>query len=385
MKRTKLYFILCSITLLLTGCVQDRTEISDIALVTATGIDYDLEKNKYVFTSYCLLPAAKSTDKVGGLSEWVVSATGSSVLDSARNLRSHAGKTLIWQHNKFILIGENAARHSLYEILDFITRNRQVRLTSYLFINDGEAASILNMKSETGDLLFNDLLGKIRNEKEWGKSINQIIQDVANWSINPYRGYVVGRLSISKQSNTTREVLFLNGGAVINKHRMSDWLKGTDVLVVHLLGGKRNWNNQMFTETIPYQSNKVTLFFKVKNQVIQSKFIEGKPSLDIYIQLTSTIGEITGPLPFNNPDTINQLEQEASKHLEKLIQKSVNHLQKDLKVDVLGFSERLKQHHPHEWNLIKNNWNDVYPTMPIQSHAHVEIEKIGLIQNLGEN
>ncbi|MNL76712.1 hypothetical protein D3C87_2027260 [compost metagenome] len=71
--------------------------------------------------------------------------------------------------------------------------------------------------------------------------------------------------------------------------------------------------------------------------------------------------------------------------MEKLIQKSLNHLQKDLKVDVLGFSELFKQHHPHEWNRIKNNWHEIYPTIPIQTNVHVAIEKIGLIQNLGEN
>ncbi|KRE64763.1 Ger(x)C family spore germination protein [Paenibacillus sp. Soil750] len=384
MKRTNLYLILCSISLFLAGCTQDRIEISDIALVTATGIDYDLDKNRYVFTAYCLLPSSKSTDKTSGLSEWVASATGISILDSAKNLRSRAGKTLTWQHNKYILVGENAARHSLYEILDFITRNRQVRLTSYLFINDGNAADVLNLKSETGDLLFNDLQGKVRNEKEWGKSISQIIQDVANWSINPYRGYVVGRLSTSKQSKSS-EVLYFNGAAVINKDKMTDWLKGSDVLVVHLLAEKKKWNSLIFNETIPYNSNKVTLFFKVKKKFIQSNFVDGKPSIDIHLDLTSTIGEIAKPLPFANPDTIDQLEQEASKVIEKLIQKSLNHLQKELKVDVLGFSELFKQHHPYEWNRIKNNWNEIYPTIPIQTNVHVAIEKIGLIQNLGEN
>ena len=208
LKNIKIVLIMCSVISLITGCSPDVTEISDIALITAAGIDYNKEKKKYVFTIYSVLPTSTGTEKQGKLSENVLSASGNSILDTAKNLRKRAGKSLIWQHNKFIIIGEDAARQSLYEIIDFLVRNREIRITNYVIVSEGKAADKLNLKAETGDLLSNDLLGKVRNEKEWGKSISQIIQDIANWNSSPYRGFVTGRLAWLRRLTIPEKSLF---------------------------------------------------------------------------------------------------------------------------------------------------------------------------------
>ncbi|MEV5029433.1 Ger(x)C family spore germination protein [Paenibacillus sp. LPE1-1-1.1] len=375
--------LICLITWI-AGCSADVTEISDIALVTATGIDYDKKINKYVFTSYCLLPTTTSTENTGKLSEWVVSATGNSILDAAENLRSRAGKTLIWQHNKFIIIGESAARYSFYEIMDFMTRNRQIRITSFLFVSEGRAENLLNMKTETEDLLSNDLLGKVRNEKEWGRSISQSIQNIANWNIDPYRGFVTGKISKSKQSFKSEEVLSLSGGSVFNNGKWVGWLDEQDVLVVHLLSDKSKWKDLVFSETFNFNDIKVTLYFKLDKQSIQSSFIDG-PTLDIHLSLTSTVGEIEHYLSVDKLDTINQLEQAASTFLENKIKHTLLHFQKDLNVDVVGFSNLFYQHYPNEWAALKNKWTDIYPTIPVQTHVAVKIDKLGLNQSLGDH
>lgn len=384
MKNIKWFLTLCSFLSLLAGCSPDITEISDIALVMATGVDYDKESNKYIFTSYCVLPATTSTEKTGKLSEWVASAKGDSIMDAARNLRNRAGKSLVWQHNKFFIVGEAAARHSLYEFVDFLTRNRQIRITSYLLVSEGKAEDILNVKSDISELASNVLLGIIRNEKEWGKSYNLMIHKVADRYSNPYRGFVLGRLSTSPKSENSPSSLVLKGGAVINKGKFVDWLDGNDVRVVHWLSEKSQWKNYEFTETLDYKSTKVTCYLRVSQREIHSHYVKGRPKLDIQLNLKATLAEINHPLPLSDPDTLGQLEHKISEHVEKRIHDSLKHFQHDLKVDLLGFSDYFIQHHPKEWEELKNEWVDVYPTMTNPVHVVVKIEKLGMSQTIGD-
>lgn len=384
MKNVKWFLAVCSILSLLVGCSPDIKEISDIDLVLATGIDYDKESNKYVFTIYCVLPASTSTEKTGKLTELVDSAVGDSILDAARNLRNRVGKSLVWQHNKFFIVGEAAARHSLYDVVDFLTRNRQIRITSQLLVSEGKAEDLLKRKSNISELTSNVLLGIVRNEKEWGKSYSLMIHKVADHYTNPYRGFVLGRIISSPKSVTSRSSLLLNGGAVINNGKFVDWLDGDDVRVVHWLSEKSKWNNYEFTETLEYKSTKVTYFLQISKREIHSVYVNGKPKLDVQLNFKATLGEMNQHLALSDPDILAQLEEITSKHLEKIIRHSLKHFQQDLKVDLIGISDYFVRNHPNEWKNLKNDWVHVYPTMSIPVHVDVKIEKLGMTQIIGD-
>ncbi len=362
------------------GCSPDVIEISDIALVMALGIDYDQQTKLYTFSTYNVMPTALSTDKAGKLTGWTASVTGKSVIDTGRNLRGRLGKTLIFQHNKFVLIGEEAATHSFYEIMDFLMRNRQIRLTSYLVVTEGQASDKLKVRTQSGDLLSNDLFGKVRNEKEWGKSMTQSIQMVANWYTDPCRGFVTGRLGVTRQKNDTQQALALRGGAVFNKGKFKQWIQGDDVLVIQLLSERNRWKNLEFPRVVSYKGHDTSIYFKPSKQSIRSRFRHGKPSIEIALTISAALGEIGQPLPLNSPAVIASMEKAASKEIERLIQASLASFQHVIRADVLGFSQLLSQYHPTGWAAIKQNWDEVYPSMPVTVHVNVKIEKVGMIQ-----
>ncbi|SFB60678.1 germination protein, Ger(x)C family [Cohnella sp. OV330] len=372
--------LLCLLLPLAASCSPDVTEISDLTLIMAVGIDYDEKTNRYTLSTYNVMPTSQSTERSAKLTGWVVSASGSSLLETARNLRGLVGNRMIWQHNKFALIGEEAARHSFYGIMDFLMRNRQVRLSSYLIVSEGKASDKLNVRSASGDLLSNDLLGKVRNEKEWGKSIMLSIQEVANWQPDPYRGFVTGKVGIASLPADAKDELSLGGGAVFDKGKFKQWIKGDDVLVVQLLSHKNRWRNMEFVVSVGEEADRATLFFKEVGQSIHTGFRNGRPCVDIALSFTATMGEIDRSLPLDNPAEIGKLEQSASRELERRIDKSLAYFQHDVRTDVLGFSELFAQRHPKHWAAAKANWEDIYPTMPVNVHADVKIDRLGMIQ-----
>ncbi|QGQ97888.1 Ger(x)C family spore germination protein [Paenibacillus psychroresistens] len=379
----KKLLIICSLSSLISGCSPDITEISDIALVMATAIDYDIKKHTYIFTGFCVLPSSTSLEASGKLTKWVESSTGDSIMEAAQNLRGRAGKTLIWQHNKFLIIGEDAARHSLYEILDYLDRIRQIRLTSYMMISEGKAADKLKLKPETDDSLTNELMGVIRNEQFRGKSINLLLKDFTNWYPNPYRGLVSGKISNTDPSNHTRKTLSLDGGAIFNKGRFIGWLNKADILSVRLLSEDHQWEKLEFSNTMNFDSSKVSLLYHVSKQKTYSSYSEGSPKVTINLNLKVNLVEMEHTLQINDPKAIQQLENSAARHIEMVLSKSITYFQKDLKIDVLGISDYFIQYHPSGWNKMKDNWDNIFATIPIQLHVNVKIDKLGMIQTLG--
>ncbi|MDD9268449.1 Ger(x)C family spore germination protein [Paenibacillus sp. GCM10023248] len=364
------------------GCSTDIREISDVALVMITGIDYDKEQNKYTFTAYSILPSTTSMENSSKQNEWVASAQGISIMDAARNLRSRAGKTLDWQHDKFFIIGEEAATHALYEIIDYMTRSREIRISSYIIVSEGKAADKLAVRSETNDLIANDFLGRTTNEHLWGKSISLMVKDVSNLFSNPYRGFVTGRLSLDKPVNSSKEVLLLSGGSVFNKGKFVDWLKGKDTIAVYLLSKKREWSKLEFPVMVQFNSTNVTILMQFPKKTLQFRQTDEGMTLEIDVSLKAALMDMDHPLQLSRPGALEQLEKAASEEVEQMLAGSLNHFQKELKVDVLGFSDYIRQHHPREWSRMKDNWDELYPAIPVHIHVNVQFSRIGMSQVL---
>jgi spore germination protein KC len=378
------FVLLCMIVMLTEGCSRDANEIGDIAIDTAVALDYDIKTKKYTFTSYCILPATSSKEKAGTFTQKISSETGSTLLEAGKKMRSHAGKNAIFQHNKFFIVGEDAARNSLYEVIDYLTRKREFRITSFPIITKGLASDKLKLKPESGDMVSNDLLGQIRNNKLLGQSAPIILKDFVNLFPNPNRGFVAARLVLKPSESKDRDVPLLSGGAVIYKEKLVGWLNGEDVLVVNILTNKKIWRSLEFPENIESNSGlDFTSLFHVTNSEIHAEFISGMPVMKVNMKIDATVESVSQETNVIDSETIKQMEKAASEHTRQVLKTSLDHFQKDLKVDIIGFSDILMQHHPDKWKVIQKDWEQIYPTIPIQIQVSVQLDKAGMTTSIG--
>lgn len=384
MKMIKRGMLMLMLTALIAGCSSDIVEISDIALVMMTAIDYDEKKQLYIFTINCLESSTNSSKNSEKKSEWIASASGKSIFEAARNLRSRAGKILVWQHDKFFLLGESAARRSLYEVVDFLTRTRDIRLSSFLIVSEGNASELMRTKAETGDLVSNEMLGRINNEHLWGKSLSISIKDIANYYPNPYRGFVTGKLSKSKPIGGTSEVNFLSGGSVFQNGKLKNWLSKEDTLSIHIIVNKKYWRGLEFAEYVPFKDINVGMRMRVAKRSMKLVQMNGKPGIAIRIGLIGTVTSIDNRVVLSNPTRLRELENESGRYMEKQLKRSIDRFQRQLKTDIVGFSDYIRQYHPHYWRQISKGWvTDIYPAMPIRVHVDVAIPTTGMSDVLG--
>ncbi|MBP3965054.1 Ger(x)C family spore germination protein [Paenibacillus lignilyticus] len=385
LKKGVWFILLCLFMVSIGGCSPDVNEISDIALVTAAAIDFDEETKKYTFSAFCIMPSNTSQEKTSSLSPWISSATGKTPLDAARKMRSRVGKNLIFQHNKFFIVSESAAKHSLYEVVDYLTRKREFRITAYPIIAPGQALDKLMLATESGDLLPNDLLGQVRNNKLSGQVVTLTLKDFVDLFENPNRGFVSGRVKVNTSETSDKKFLSLNGGAIIYKQKFAGWVDGNDVLTLNALSKNRFWRTMEFNEVINSNDGlKFSALFHEKDSEISGDIQNGRPKLSLYLKFSASVEDVNEDIDVGDSSVIIQMEQAASNHLEEKIRRSLLHFQKDLKIDVLGFSDYYMQHHPQAWKTIQKDWETLYPKIPIQVHVTVLFDKSGMTTYIKE-
>ena len=98
---------------------------------------------------------------------------------------------------------------------------------------------------------------------------------------------------------------------------------------------------------------------------------DGKPSFNIKVKVRGGISEIHGSKTQINSSTIRELEYATSKEIEQLYKKTLNKAQHEFKSDIFGFGNKIYQDNPYYWEKIKDNWDIIYESMPINVDVSV--------------
>jgi spore germination protein KC len=133
------------IVLLQTGCWNAR-EINELAFVLSIGLDKT--DDGFKVTAQIAKPATFSKSPTGGGTTerekpfWVVSGTGKTIFEAIRSMASISPRRIFWAHIKVIIISERLAKESTLEILDFFSRNPELRLRTLVAVTPGEAVKL---------------------------------------------------------------------------------------------------------------------------------------------------------------------------------------------------------------------------------------------------
>ena len=82
-----------------------------------------------------------------------------------------------------------------------------------------------------------------------------------------------------------------------------------------------------------------------------------------------------------DPKVVAQLQLQAEETMKLQLEHTINTAQKELKSDCVGFAENIHNYYPVEWKQIKDNWDDIFPTVDYQISCEVEILSTGMISN----
>jgi len=366
--------------LLLAGC-WDRTEINDVALVTALGIDQKNEKTMEL-TAELHIPKAfggggggSSAGTAGGPQIFVRRGEGSTIADAISNLQEKIPRQLFWGQTKVIVLGEKFAKKGIREPLDFLSRHPQPRLRAQMFVAQGNAKDILilhpPLERSPSEVLRE--LAKLEILMDVTlKTLLEMVSGDGQAAAVP----MVSILPPEKGMDPLQTIAYIHQTAVFKKDKMvgviSDkltrgvlWLRNEIKeanITIHPEGGKGYVSTFMFhanTELLPT--------------------IEGDTwKMTVKVETESDVIANRSNLRLMNPEFIRLLQKDLAEDLQHHLTKTLEKVQKEMKVDILGFSEEFHRKYPKEWEKVRKNWEEIFPQVEVTLDVKAYIRRPGL-------
>jgi spore germination protein KC len=376
---------------LTTGC-WGKTELNEIGIVTVTGMDVEPDGSMRITVLSTQPEGSPNVPQMRSIT-WLGTATGVNLVDAAKNLRRTAVKKLSWVHNNIIIIGQEAAKKEMEEVVDFFTRNREIRFRSHILVAEGKAADLLQTPAKLQRDLYIEIEGLIRNLDDWSKSHAASAKDFLV-SYAEYCGdLVTGKIWYTEEQmdpfSTAREdyekfalkdqklpVAYIEGCAVFRKGSLVGWLDAketrgylwiTDKIKpgAIIAGGE---GGSLAMENI-FSSTSVDM--KAEN--------DGYRAI-VKVDVRGSLMEQTSEENIRELDEIMKAEDSLAAIIRSDMEAAVGKMQKQYNTDAFRFGRLMNRQHPQEWKKIEKDWEDsVFSKLKVEYDIEVTVERTGMI------
>ncbi|OMF39168.1 MULTISPECIES: Ger(x)C family spore germination protein [Paenibacillus] len=390
-RQLRVSYVLFIAGLLLTGCV-DRTELNELGITTATGIDG--HKGDWINTYQIIIPSAMTTGS-GGSSTGASQSAVHTFTTHGKTLRETVTKSsleyprkLYFAQNNIIVIGKKAAEQGLEEIIDIYLRNLDSRETVKIFIANGEARDFLKKlvppEKIPGQALENIIeknskLGSIYPAVSMFEFISKISSDsgaagVPEISLEGSEPEKLDSVDVFKETSAKGK-LKLSGLSIFQKDKRVGFLNEKESIGVSWL------NNQIKNTTISYVDGNATAAFLIRKAKVKITPIKdlNHYSLKVDVKATGDLLSASSQREMKNMQSIDQLQEQAAETIKLQINEGWRAL-KQKNIDLIGIGNKIHRKYPKDWKKIKETWPRELANMDIQINVKMMLARPGLFE-----
>lgn len=348
---------------LLSGC--GFKDIDKRFFVVAIGIDKsENEKKPYRITLQLAIPSPKI--EPGASKSLIKSIDAANIAEGVRMMKSYVDKEIDFGHCKIFLLGEKIARTDYDDILQWMTRRRDIQNIAYVAVGMPDAESLLKVtplsERYPGNTLF------LSFGADGTESSYIYVESLADFSRRALEKGLDPLLPVIMKD--TSESFIINRTALLDKKRIRLILSPDDAQLYNQIAND-------FTKSSMHGMFK-GMELVVALTEIQSKFHIGKKNGTDTITMNVKMKVVFEEAPYglyNNQWGV--IEQQLSKEYEKSCIALMQKIQK-AGVDPFGFGLRYRANHPgaEAWK----EWESIYPTVKFDAHVDIKIEGTGLIK-----
>jgi spore germination protein KC len=321
----------------------------------------------------------------------VYKETGPSILEALRKMTTIAPRRIYLSHLRMLVIGEEMARSGISEALDFLSRGHETRTDFFIAIaKDGRAIDIMNVLTPLEKIPANDLFLSLETSaKFWAPTHGIFLDELVNGLAEEGKSPAVTGIRIKGdkakgdviqniQSIVPPAELEYAGLAAFRKDKLIGWLTDDESKGFNYIQGfvKESAGHL----DCPNGGRIVTDVIRTTTKV-KGKVIDGKPAIDILLYAEGDIAEVACGIDLQNPESIMELSKQINENFKRLINKTINKAQNGLKTDFIGFGNIFRKSHPEEWKEWKQDWQELFVTLPVDIHVDYRIRRIGTITN----
>ena len=355
-KRLVLLLVMLITATFTTGC-WDKTELNEMAIVSAVGLDRNKE-GKLVGTFQIINPGnVAGALQGGGGSNPPISiyrATGNNVLELDGNASMKISRDMYFAHANLVVIGEELAKEEgLNDIFDAFERSPEFRATTRIVIARGvKARDIVETLTAIDKVSAEKVIRTIETtEKTQGKSISINLQEVIKNLLSTGKEPIISGFTVrgntgkeDKMENTMSSDIEANPNAagigVFKDGKLIDWLDG-DKAIGSMWVLDRIENVHLYLD---WEGEKNAVTYSVIRQKtnIGVKLVNGKPKISIKVRAEGDIREANVPLNLTDMHVLIDIERKLAKDLKKEMEDAIVRAQKN-KSDIFGFGELMHE------------------------------------------
>ncbi|WP_068783901.1 Ger(x)C family spore germination protein [Paenibacillus phocaensis] len=363
--------------LLLSGC-WDAEELNRRAVVAGIGIDLAPDKKEYL-VSFQVINADEISGKTGsgGTPTVVYTTQGRSIMEAVRKASLLVPRLMSTAHARIVVISEELARQGISDIVDFLDRDSDIRLTAKIYVaKEGtNARDILSGLSPMGKITAYSLAQKTEmTSEEYGVNYPVEVDDLIRDILAPDSGPVINGVDILGSAEQIRKQrnlqqtdglghLRMSNLAVFKGDRLRGWLNEEESLGLNWLKGKLRKTAIVID---PERQGKITMDVsrsKTTTQVILKD--PDRPVFVVKVTAQLSVREMDSTIDLRDPATLSAMETDVNQEILRKIKAAV-HKAQSLDSDILGFGQLLERQHPKAWKHLKGQWPDLFPKVEVE-------------------
>lgn len=374
-KRVSILFCLAIIITSFSGCIYMEQDIKNITVVQGIGIDYDKENKEYKLAVEIFDIAQSSgmgESESGNLTK-VLKVSGDTVSSALNKVTLEIGKSIVFSHNKVIVLSEDAINTGINSVMDFFLREYRNRSNvSVVVASDCTAADVI--EADQGNVSFpaRELETLLESGRINGYTTDITVSDLAEMEEDDSTATLIPTVKIRKEDKS--KYTTLDGFAIVKDQKMAGKLSLEDARGVLFV------NDEVEGGTLNVEDDSLglsTLKIVQSNTSIETEVAEAAKFV-IDVKCVTDVVEIskkTGTT-LSEKDS-KRLEENAAKHIEEIIKNTLTMCLDEYNADVFGLTRRVWIFYPSFYRENEDSFKTKPNSNDVEVNVEVEIRRTG--------
>lgn len=377
------------VCLLVSGC-WNRVELNDIAVISATGVDW--KDGKWVLSYQVVIPQAISSQSATSNSAAVnvFSTKGESFRSAVSKASQETARRLYFSHTQIVIIGQEAARKGLGPLLDTYLRNHDSRETVSVYLSRGSARRMLEQLIPLEKIPAAAIQRMITNEEVNSSifrqmTIHQVLLDLLGTThATGIPGLVVAGSNESMdkaekltRTNTPSKVRLYDLGLIAGD-KLVGWINNEESQGIMWIADHVKKTTISFACSEDGKGQKSSsIRITIAKTKLRPEPSSGKWIMHVNASAEGTLMEYNCAGELSKPKQVEKVEELIEGEIASIMERGWKAVRRH-KVDVIGFGTVIHKKYPKRWSKEKGNWTEQFPSTEVKIAVKVKLNSTGM-------
>ena len=280
------------------------------------------------------------------------------------------------------------AREDITPVIDFFTRNQELRMRTWVAVSKGDAREYVAAKTGIETIPGMSLSAIFRYAELPAETVRTEMLDVFRDFLSDAMQPVIARLELKErlisaeapQEQGGQTQVVLEGTAAFKGKKMVGWISPEESRALGWIRGE----NKKAVLAVPCPGEEGR-FISVELTDIGVEFIaeaeQEIPKMNILFSVKGEIAEMGCLSEMPIEEVKKAVEEKVRRQIVHDMKASIHKVQKEYETDVLGFGRIIHIQNREEWyRRIKPRYDELYPKIPVTLNVKVDIHTSKLYQ-----